>query len=67
MSERVKIVTSFYKSIDEDARLERSRQGQLEWITTMSYIHRYADSGRENLGNRCRNRQIFHCAGKRRI
>lgn len=45
MSERVKIVTSFYESIDEDARLERSRQGQLEWITTMSYIHRYADSG----------------------
>ena len=31
--------------MDEDKRLGRSRQGQLEYFTTMEYIHRYADKG----------------------
>ena len=45
MSKRVEIVSSFYDVIDEDSRLQRSRQGQLEYATTMEYIHRYAKSG----------------------
>lgn len=42
MSKRIEILRSFYDDIDEDSRLNRSRQGQLEYITTMNYIHRYA-------------------------
>lgn len=45
MSKRVEIVSSFYNYIDEDVRLDRSRQGQLEYVTTMNYIHRYAKQG----------------------
>lgn len=45
MSKRIEIVSSFYDDIDEDARLNRSRQGQLEYVTTMKYIHRYAKNG----------------------
>ena len=45
MSKRVEIVSSFYDDIDEDSRLNRSRQGQLEYATTMEYIHRYAKPG----------------------
>ena len=45
MSERVKIIESFYSEIDEDNRLTGSRQGQLEYLTTMEYIHRYAQAG----------------------
>lgn len=45
MSKRIEIVNSFYKEIDEDTRLVRSRQGQLEYITTMEYIHRFAQRG----------------------
>lgn len=41
MSERIKIVNTFYASIDEDTRLNRSRHGQMEYVTTMKYIHRY--------------------------
>ena len=42
MSKRIEMLSSFYDDIDEDSRLDRSRQGQLEYITTMNYIHRYA-------------------------
>lgn len=42
MSRRIQIVSSFYDDIDEDIRLNRSRHGQLEYATTMEYIHRYA-------------------------
>ncbi len=42
MSTRKEIVSSFYGRFDEDGRVERSRQGQLEYSTTMAYIHRYA-------------------------
>ncbi len=45
MSKRVEIVSSFYNEINEDIRLERSRQGQLEYVTTMNYIQRYAKEG----------------------
>ena len=41
MSERIKFLNAFYSCIDEDARLNQSRQGQMEYITTMKYIHRY--------------------------
>ena len=41
---RKEIVSSFYDRTDEDGRLQRSRHGQLEFFTTMHYIHRYAGS-----------------------
>lgn len=45
MSRRVEFVSLFYDKIDEDSRLNRSRHGQLEYVTTMNYIHRYATPG----------------------
>lgn len=45
MSKRVEIVSSFYDDIDEDSRLNKSRHGQLEYATTMEYIHRYTKTG----------------------
>ena len=42
MSTRKEIVSSFYGQYDEDGRITRSRHGQLEFCTTMTYIHRYA-------------------------
>ena len=45
MSKRIEIVSSFYDDIDEDSRLNRSRHGQLEYETTMEYIHRYVKPG----------------------
>lgn len=45
MSKRVEIVNMFYNEIDEDARLGRSRHGQLEYVTTMNYIKNYAKKG----------------------
>jgi len=45
MSKRIEIVSSFYGDIDEDSRLNKSRHGQLEYATTMEYIHRYAKKG----------------------
>ena len=43
--DRKEIVSSFYDQTDEDGRLQRTRHGQLEYLTTMSYIHRYITSG----------------------
>lgn len=40
MSERINIVKSFYEEVDEEQRLEKSRYGQLEFRTTMEYVHR---------------------------
>ena len=40
--ERIKQLETFYGGIDEDARLKRSRHGQMEYRTTMEYVHRYA-------------------------
>ena len=45
MSKRIEIVNSFYNEIDEDGRLDRSRHGQMEYFTTMEYIHRFAQTG----------------------
>jgi SAM-dependent methyltransferase len=42
---RKEIVSSFYSQTDEDGRLQRTRHGQLEYLTTMSYIHRFAQTG----------------------
>ena len=41
MSTRKEIISSFYNQTDEDRRLQKSRHGQLEYYTTMTYIHRY--------------------------
>ena len=42
MSTRQEIIGSFYSESREDTRLSRSRHGQLEYHTTMAFIHRYA-------------------------
>lgn len=42
MATRKEIVSNFYCQYDEDGRTIRSRHGQLEYCTTMDYIHRYA-------------------------
>ena len=54
MDTRKDIITRFYGQSDEDSRLQRSRHGQLEYATTMAYIHRYAD---------CRSRVLEIGAG----
>ena len=41
MSTRKEIISSFYNQADEDSRLQKNRHGQLEYYTTMNYIHRY--------------------------
>ena len=41
MGKRVEMMNGFYDGYKEDDRLERSRRGQLEFFTTMEYIHRY--------------------------
>ena len=43
MSTRKEIVSSFYDKIEEDRRLTKNRHGQLEYCTTMAYIHRYTN------------------------
>ena len=43
--ERTEMINQFYGQIDEDARLLRSRQGQLEYRITMNYIHKYLKAG----------------------
>jgi len=43
MSNREEIITDFYAQIDEDGRLKRTRHGQLEYFTTMHYIHRFVN------------------------
>ena len=45
MSTRKEIVSGFYGQADEETRLKRSRHGQLEFATTMAYIHRFAEKG----------------------
>ena len=42
MSTRKEIISRFYNQADEDGRLHRTRHGQLEYHTTMTFIHRYA-------------------------
>lgn len=45
MSTRIQIINDLYTGGDEDTRLNCSRQGQLEFITTMEMIHRHAPAG----------------------
>lgn len=45
MSTRIQIINDLYTGGDEDTRLNRSRQGQLEFITTIEMIHRHAPAG----------------------
>ena len=45
MQSRKEIVSAYYDATDENSRLQRTRHGQLEFRTTMAYIHRYAASG----------------------
>lgn len=42
---RVEILKDFYENIDEDKRLVKTRQGQLEYFVTMNYIHKFAKTG----------------------
>ena len=41
MTDRVGIINYFYGRDGEHERLLRSRHGQLEYLTTMSYIEKY--------------------------
>jgi ubiquinone/menaquinone biosynthesis C-methylase UbiE len=45
MTTRIQMIDSFYNEIDEDLRLNNSRHGQLEYLTTMACIRRYAAPG----------------------
>ena len=45
MSTRNEIVSGFYHQFNEDGRLLRTRHGQLEYRTTMAFIHRFAAEG----------------------
>ncbi len=45
MPDRIAIVSDFYRGVDEDGRLIRSRHGQLEHFVTMHYIRRFAREG----------------------
>ena len=42
MDTRLTIINQFYDQGGEEERLSRSRQGQLEFLTTMRYIHRWS-------------------------
>ena len=41
MEKRVQILNQLYNSQDENGRLTKSRHGQLEYMTTMHFIHQY--------------------------
>lgn len=43
--DRIDIIKKFYEKTDEDKRLEKSRQGQLEYFITMNYIHNFVKKG----------------------
>ena len=45
MSTRKEMITEFYDRSDENGRLEKSRHGQLEYVITMAYIHRFLNPG----------------------
>lgn len=40
MSKREELINMFYDGYQEDARLSKSRHGQLEYLTTMHYVHK---------------------------
>ncbi len=39
--ERYEMINSFYTGYNEDSRLVKNRKGQLEYLTTMHYIHKF--------------------------
>ena len=43
--DRAEIINELYNNYDEDARLEKDRQGQLEYLVTMHYIHKFLKPG----------------------
>lgn len=43
--ERAEMIGQFYGQINEDDRLLKTRQGQLEYRVTMNYIHKYLKDG----------------------
>ena len=43
--ERTEMLNAFYGEFNEDNRLRKSRQGQLEYFITMHYIHRFLKPG----------------------
>ncbi len=45
MDKRIEIINGFYSLIDEDGRLSANRHGQLEFLTTMTYIHKFMGAG----------------------
>ena len=45
MDKRVEIINDFYNQIEEDKRLVKSRQGQLEFFITSNYINKYLKEG----------------------
>ena len=47
METRETIVKGFYAQYPEENRLDRSRQGQVEFITTMHYIHKFLGEGKK--------------------
>ena len=49
MDKRVRMLNMFYDGYQEDVRLSKSRHGQLEYLTTMHYIHRFAPESAEIL------------------
>lgn len=42
MDERTELMNRFYDGVTEDARLLKSRHGQLEYVTTMHFIRKHA-------------------------
>ena len=64
-------LTAHYNKFNEDKRLMR-RHGQVEYITSMKYIHKYLEilQGENGYnitdsGYRCRNRTLCGGTGKR--
>lgn len=45
MSKRTEMINAFYDGYREDIRLEKSRHGQLEYLTTIHYIHKITPKG----------------------
>lgn len=45
MASRTEILNHIYNRFDENSRLSKNRAGQLEYVTTMNYIHRFLQPG----------------------
>jgi len=45
MPTRTEILNTIYSKYDEASRLTKSRAGELEFITTMNFVHRYLNPG----------------------